>query len=265
MYYQQNCGCSGLGATITMAEDVSQSLASITRTLRSGTSGPDVAIWQGFIGVAADGKFGPNTAMATAAWQRGHNLTADGVVGPATKAAAIASLPRRTLPPGPGVITPPGTMPPVTGAPGVNVGNLLKAMSTITRTLRSGMTGPDVATWQTFLKVPADGKFGPKTAAATIAWQRSKGLAADGVVGPASKAAALKELSVVVAPVQPAKKKKAAKKKAKKTTKATVTTTDFTTMPVRPPDEEGMGTGTKILIGVGVVAVIGAAVIAFGS
>lgn len=61
----------------------------ITRTLKRGMTGADVALWQSTIGVSpADGIFGPMTEAATKAWQSAHGLVADGVVGPLTRAAA---------------------------------------------------------------------------------------------------------------------------------------------------------------------------------
>lgn len=60
-------------------------------TIRQGSEGPDVKLWQGVIGVKQDGSFGPGTASATKAWQSKNGLTADGVVGPSTwKTAQIA-------------------------------------------------------------------------------------------------------------------------------------------------------------------------------
>ena len=58
------------------------------------------------------------------------------------------------------------------------------------QTIRQGSTGADVSLWQTFLKLPVDGNFGPATVTATKAWQSSHGLTADGVVGAATWAAA---------------------------------------------------------------------------
>ena len=57
--------------------------------------------------------------------------------------------------------------------------------------LRQGSRGPEVAAVQRALGVPADGDFGPRTAAALRAFQAARGLAADGVVGPATRAALL--------------------------------------------------------------------------
>jgi peptidoglycan hydrolase-like protein with peptidoglycan-binding domain len=57
-------------------------------TIRQGSSGNDVQLWQSVIGVAIDGKFGPKTAAATKSWQAQHGLTADGIVGPQTWGAS---------------------------------------------------------------------------------------------------------------------------------------------------------------------------------
>ncbi len=58
-----------------------------TAVLRQGASGPAVVRAQQLLGIAADGKFGPNTKAAVIAFQRSHGLTPDGVVGPNTWAA----------------------------------------------------------------------------------------------------------------------------------------------------------------------------------
>lgn len=50
--------------------------------------------------------------------------------------------------------------------------------------LKLGSTGPMVKTLQEYLKLTADGSFGPKTEIAVKAWQTQNGLVADGVVGP---------------------------------------------------------------------------------
>lgn len=54
------------------------------KTLRRGSSGPDVAILQAKLGLPTDGKFGPATETAVKAYQRRARLTPDGIVGPAT-------------------------------------------------------------------------------------------------------------------------------------------------------------------------------------
>jgi hypothetical protein len=64
------------------------------RTLRLGSTGPDVTGWQKFLSTqkikigVVDGIFGSGTENATRAFQQSQNLTADGAVGPATVQAA---------------------------------------------------------------------------------------------------------------------------------------------------------------------------------
>lgn len=57
-------------------------------TLREGMRGTAVAEWQVFLGISADGIFGPETTLATKLFQASKGLAQDGVVGPATRAAA---------------------------------------------------------------------------------------------------------------------------------------------------------------------------------
>ncbi len=52
------------------------------------------------------------------------------------------------------------------------------------RTLKEGMSGPDVAYLQRWLGLPDDGKFGPKTEARVRWYQKMRGLGVDGMVGP---------------------------------------------------------------------------------
>lgn len=54
-------------------------------------------------------------------------------------------------------------------------------------TIQLGSSGPDVASWQRTIGVPADGNFGPKTQEATQRWQAAHGLKDDGVVGPKTR------------------------------------------------------------------------------
>lgn len=56
--------------------------------------------------------------------------------------------------------------------------------------LRRGGRGSAVKVWQRAMKLPADGVFGPRTEAATVAFQHFFGLRPDGIVGPKSWAAA---------------------------------------------------------------------------
>ena len=59
------------------------------RTLRRGMKGDDVALWQRWLGVSADGVFGPVTEHATKSWQLAEGLEADGIVGPLSRARAV--------------------------------------------------------------------------------------------------------------------------------------------------------------------------------
>ena len=52
--------------------------------LRLGSRGDSVRIWQGALGVEADGYFGEQTHAATVAWQIKNGLVGDGIVGPAS-------------------------------------------------------------------------------------------------------------------------------------------------------------------------------------
>lgn len=55
--------------------------------------------------------------------------------------------------------------------------------------LKIGSKGEDVKILQSFLKLKADGNFGPKTQVAVQKWQKSNGLIDDGIVGPRTWAA----------------------------------------------------------------------------
>ena len=72
------------------------SVSTTHATIKQGSTGPDVMLWQTIIGVTADGKFGPGTAAATKTWQASKGLTADGIVGPQSWSKAL-SLPGITV------------------------------------------------------------------------------------------------------------------------------------------------------------------------
>ncbi len=125
-------------------------------------------VWQGALGIAADGYFGPATLSATNAWQHQQGLTVTGTVG-------IDSW--RKMFPGAAVratdATDDGDRRPDSAAdtpayPG--------------QTLQRGSQGADVVIWQQALGIAADGHFGPQTEQATKAWQRENGLTANGIV-----------------------------------------------------------------------------------
>ena len=62
------------------------------KTIKKGSTGKAVKIWQLIIGVSVDGDFGAKTETATKTWQSKHGLTADGVVGAKTWKAGLESV-----------------------------------------------------------------------------------------------------------------------------------------------------------------------------
>ncbi|MEU9762956.1 N-acetylmuramoyl-L-alanine amidase [Streptomyces sp. NPDC047987] len=132
-------------------------------TLRSGSTGPQVAAAQRLLGErghpagAEDGSFGPATLSAVRAYQTALGLDADGVVGARTWTALLSG-----------------------GAtPTIGQGASGDAVKRLQRALTAALGSP----------LAVDGSFGPATATAVRAYQTSRGLAADGVVGAATWAA----------------------------------------------------------------------------
>lgn len=61
-------------------------------TIRRGSKGKAVKIWQVIIGAKVDGKFGPDTEKRTAAFQEKYGLLIDKVVGPKTWKVGLESV-----------------------------------------------------------------------------------------------------------------------------------------------------------------------------
>jgi putative chitinase len=59
--------------------------------LKVGSKGEDVKKLQSFLGLGADGSFGPGTEKAVKAWQSANGLTADGLVGDGTWAKMFSA------------------------------------------------------------------------------------------------------------------------------------------------------------------------------
>lgn len=59
--------------------------------LKVGSKGEDVKKLQSFLGLGADGSFGPGTEKAVKAWQSANGLTPDGLVGDGTWARMFAA------------------------------------------------------------------------------------------------------------------------------------------------------------------------------
>jgi hypothetical protein len=61
-------------------------------TIKKGSKGKAVKIWQIIMGATADGVFGPITEQKTKQFQQKNGLVADGIVGPKTWQKGIATL-----------------------------------------------------------------------------------------------------------------------------------------------------------------------------
>ena len=138
-----------MAAVALLAPAASPSAGSRSSAARTA---PHVAKVQRWLGLHADGIFGPGTKRAVKRFQRHHGLTADGIVGPATwRGAPRAAHAARTA---------------------------------IAAARRAGASAARVRRLQRALGIAADGIFGPGTQAAVKRFQRSHGLTADGIVGP---------------------------------------------------------------------------------
>ena len=86
--YPWNCVLRYTGGETVSKSSVAVSLP----TIRQGSRGDAVKVWQTIIQVTADGDFGPLTNNATIAYQRQHGLAQDGIVGPLTWSSGLGGL-----------------------------------------------------------------------------------------------------------------------------------------------------------------------------
>ena len=62
------------------------------KTIRNGSKGNVVKVWQIIVGATPDGVFGGGTESKTKSWQHNHGLEDDGVVGPKSWKVGLESL-----------------------------------------------------------------------------------------------------------------------------------------------------------------------------
>ena len=84
--FNKAVSCTGTTTTSTNTEDYNM------KTIKKGSKGNAVKVWQIIIGAAADGIFGSGTESATKTWQSNHGLTADGIVGAKSWKAGLEAL-----------------------------------------------------------------------------------------------------------------------------------------------------------------------------
>ena len=84
--FNKAVSCTGTTTTSTNTEDYNM------KTIKKGSKGNAVKVWQIIIGAAADGIFGSGTESATKTWQSNHGLAADGVVGKMNWKAGLEEL-----------------------------------------------------------------------------------------------------------------------------------------------------------------------------
>jgi peptidoglycan L-alanyl-D-glutamate endopeptidase CwlK len=62
------------------------------KTIKKGSTGKAVKVWQLIVGASTDGDFGNATESATKKFQKAHGLSADGIVGNKTWKAGLESI-----------------------------------------------------------------------------------------------------------------------------------------------------------------------------
>ena len=87
LYNKKVESCAGVTiTTVKESEDYSMN------TIKKGSKGKSVKVWQIIIGTTADGNFGSGTENMTKTWQKNHGLTVDGIVGKNSWKTGLESL-----------------------------------------------------------------------------------------------------------------------------------------------------------------------------
>lgn len=87
LYNKKAESCTGATTTtVTETEDYKMN------TIKKGSKGNAVKVWQIIIGTTADGIFGSGTENMTKTWQKNHGLMADGIVGKNSWKTGLESL-----------------------------------------------------------------------------------------------------------------------------------------------------------------------------
>ena len=87
--FNKPVSCTGTTAAMTTStntEDYNM------KTIKKGSKGNAVKVWQIIIGAAADGNFGSGTERMTKTWQGKHGLAVDGIVGAKSWKAGLEAL-----------------------------------------------------------------------------------------------------------------------------------------------------------------------------
>lgn len=87
LYNKKVESCTG-ATTTTVKESEDYSM----NTIKKGSKGKSVKVWQIIIGTTADGNFGSGTENMTKTWQKNHGLTVDGIVGKNSWKTGLESL-----------------------------------------------------------------------------------------------------------------------------------------------------------------------------
>ena len=87
LYNKRVKSCTGVTTTtVKETEDYNMN------TIKKGSKGKSVKVWQIIIGTTADGNFGSGTENMTKTWQKNHGLTVDGIVGKNSWKTGLESL-----------------------------------------------------------------------------------------------------------------------------------------------------------------------------